>query len=217
MGMRVVLLAATLFLPAAVQAQTSSWYAGGSLTRLHIHFEPDYLTLSDGLRQTFVNEADGVQVDLLIGRRHQVTDRFSFGYQGAFSANGFAWSLSIPEPAEFEYSLPRTLTASFVPEVRLGGPVSIFAEVGGGAGFVRQLKTGSTLSTYRVETWRPVGVFGGGARVKIAANVSVFAAYRVTRYSGYQFDTLNQAGQKVEHVEETPSSKGLAFGLRIEF
>jgi opacity protein-like surface antigen len=186
--------------------------------QMHARFQPDYQTLAGGEDQQFINEADGLQVDVIAGRRQRLDRKFSLGYQGTFTANRAKWTLSLPdEPATFQYSLPRAVIASVVPELHLAGSVSIFGEVGGGAGRVHQIKTASPYSTYEYDNWRGAVAAGGGVRVKVGACVDLFAAFRQVRYAGYEFDTFNPQGVHVEHVKEAPRARGFSIGLTTTF
>src|SRR3954470_1640315 len=107
--------------PALAQTR-ASWYAGAGLGSLHARFEPDYTNVVNGDRSAFVNESDGLQIDLVAGHRRQVSDRFWIGYQGTFNVSRAEWTLSIPEePAAFRYTVPYAALATVVPEVRISG------------------------------------------------------------------------------------------------
>jgi opacity protein-like surface antigen len=204
--------------PAAAQGQASTWYAGVGVGQVRARFQPDYKTLAGGEDQQFINEADGLQVDVIAGRRRRLGHGFSLGYQGTFTANRARWTLSIPaEPATFQYSLSSAVIASVVPELHLVGLVSIFGEVGGGAGRTHQIKTASPYSTYEYDAWRGAAAAGGGVRVKVSACVDLVAAFRQVRYAGYEFDTFNPQGVHVEHVKESPRARGFSIGFTTSF
>ena len=207
-----------LVAPSIAAAQNANWYAGGALAHVDTRFEPDYNVLATGEDVKFLNEADGLQVEATVGRRHRLHDRFSLGYQGTFSFNNVEWTLSLPsEPAEFTYALPRTIVVAVVPEVTVHRVISVFGEIGTGAGFVHQTKSSSPRSSYDYEAWRPVFAIGGGARVKVASKAAIVVSYRHVAYSGYEFDTFNPAGVRIEHVKDAPCASGVSFGLAFDF
>ena len=109
--------------------------------RLNADFRPYYTYYAGGTPDQFENEAHGLQVEFLAGKRHRLSERWSLSVEGSAAFNSFKWSLSIPEePAELEYSLPYRLALSVVPEVHFGR-VSVYAGLGGGVGRVHELKT----------------------------------------------------------------------------
>jgi opacity protein-like surface antigen len=217
-GLILLGLLLTMAMPALAQSQHAQWYAGAGVGRLFTEFEPNYTFVLGGSPQQFFNDADGLQVEAVVGRHHQLSDRVSFAYQGAFSANNFQWSLSIPEePADLRYSLPQSFVASAMPEVRVAGIVSVFGAIGGGAGHVREVKTSPSSSTYNVDTWRPIISLGGGVKVKAGTRSSLYVDLRAIRYSGFEFDTFNSAQVHVEHVQDTPRAHGVVVGFVTAF
>src|SRR5688572_1155438 len=116
--------------PAAAQDDGAGWYAGAGAGRLNTDFRPYYTYYAGGTPDQFENEAHGLQVEFLAGRRHRLSRRFSLSVEGSAAFNSFEWSLSIPEePAELEYSLPYRFALSIVPELHLGR-LSVYGAVG---------------------------------------------------------------------------------------
>ena len=211
-------LFSALVSPALAQDEKTAWYAGVGLGRLNTRFQPDYTFVLGGDPQQFDNKADGLQVDLIAGRRHRLNDRFSLAYQGAVGINGFKWSLSIPsEPADLRYSLPYTVIASAIPEVHVRGIVSVFGEPGAGLGRVREIKTSPSSSAYDYDALRGALTVGAGLRVKVYPKADVFAQYRQVRYARFGYDTFNSAGVHIEHVEDAPRANGFSFGVTTRF
>src|SRR5687767_1338283 len=134
----VLLLAAS---PALAQGNGSGWYAAAAAGRLNTDFRPYYTYYAGGTPDQFENEAHGLQLELLAGRRHRLSNRWSISLEGGAAFNSFEWSLSIPEePADLEYSLPYRFAVSVVPEMHFGR-VSIYGGLGGGVGRVHERKT----------------------------------------------------------------------------
>jgi opacity protein-like surface antigen len=128
------------------------------------------------------------------------------------------WSLSIPdEPAELRYSLPYAVFASVLPEVRVGGPVAIFGEAGAGLGRVKEIKTASATSAYREDKMRGAMAFGGGISVSVGPRASVYADWRRVSYRGFEYDSFDPAGARVEHVKDAPTAGGFTVGVTTSF
>ena len=127
------------------------------------------------------------------------------GWRGVVGVNGQTWTLVLPdEPASFEYSLPYTLVMSVVPEVRVSSRVSVFGGIGGGVGRVREIKDSPTSSTYDDQAFRGVVMFSGGVRIQSSAGTDVFLQYDHLRSSAFGYDTFTAAGDRIEHVRDTP-------------
>lgn len=204
--------------PAFAQNDKTTWYAGAGVGHLYTRFEPAYTFLNGDAPQQFENKADGLQVDLLAGRRHRINNRLSFGYQGSVGINSVEWSLSIPsEPAALRYSLPYTILGTAIPEVHFTKMVSVFGEAGGGVGRAREIKTSSTSSAYNYDSLRGALALGGGVRVAVHPKADVFARFQQVRYSSFEYDTFNAAGVHIEHVQDAPRANGFSIGVTTRF
>lgn len=211
--------------PAMAQSAESGWYAGAGAGRLNTDFRPYYTYYAGGTPDQFENEADGLQVEFLAGRRHRLSDRWSLSVEGSAAFNSFKWSLSIPEePADLEYSLPYRFALSVVPEM-LFGRLSVYADLGGGVGRVHELKTSTVaaVSQYDYDKMRPTLNIGAGIRVKASDSLGLFAHVGHVRYSTVEFDTFSQAGgplspiRLVEHVTDKPRATGFTVGVIKRF
>jgi opacity protein-like surface antigen len=210
--------------PAMAQDEGSGWYAGVGAGWLNADFRPYYTYYAGGTPDQFENEANGLQVEFLAGKRFRLTERWSLSLEGSASVNSFKWSLSIPEePAELEYSLPYRFAVSVVPEVHFGR-VSVYAGLGGGLGRVHELKTTSAfaVSRYDYDEIRPTLNIGGGVKVRASGGLDVFAHAGSTRYFGVEFDTLSgQVGMipvsQIEHVTDKPRATGITVGVIKRF
>ena len=210
--------------PAMAQDEGSGWYAGVGAGWLNADFRPYYTYYAGGTPDQFENEANGLQVEFLAGKRHRLSDRWSLSVEGSASFNSVKWSLSIPEePAELEYSLPYRFAVSVVPEVHFGR-VSVYAGLGGGVGRVHELKTTSAfaVSRYDYDEVRPTLNIGGGVRVRASSGIDVFAHVGHVRYSVVEFDTFSgQIGMapvsQVEHVKDKPRATGFTIGVIKRF
>jgi hypothetical protein len=218
------LIASVLSIATPALAQDSSWYAGVGAGRLNADFRPYYTYYMGGTPDQFENEAHGLQVEFMAGRRLVQSDRFSVSLQGSAAFNSFSWSLSIPEePSDLEYSMPYRFALSLVPEVRLGR-VSLYADIGGGAGRVHELKasTDGRVSRYDYDEVRPTLNFGGGIKVKASGGFDVFGHIGYARYFGVEYDSFNLSGVvpgqvKVEHIIDKPRATGFTIGVLKRF
>jgi opacity protein-like surface antigen len=216
---RVAISLVTLLLLAssARAADDKSSFAGIALTAQQIRFNPHYTFYDGSDPGQFDDRANGVEVRVFAGQRFRSGSRFAMAWQGMLAMNGFDWSLSLPsEPAKFRYALPYTLLASAMPEVRLGG-VSVFGEVGGGVGRVHEIKTSPSSSTYDHEAFSGVLAVGAGVRLKLSERIDALAQYQYSRYHAFEYDTLDSAGAKVEHVRDAPRPRGVSFGIAARF
>ncbi len=205
------------------QDEGTQWYAGVGAGRLNADFRPYYTYYAGGTPDQFENEAHGLQVEVLAGWRHRLSNRWSLAVEGSAAFNSFEWSLSIPsEPAELAYSLPYRFAISVVPEVQLGR-LSVYADVGGGMGRVHELKTSASSSTYDYDKMRTTLNVGGGIRVKASSSVHVFAHVGHVRYASLEFDSVTHAGGNpspvtlVEHVKDSPRATGFTLGITKRF
>ena len=222
---RGLLTTALLSMASPALAQDSSWYAGVGIGRLNTDFRPYYTYYMGGTPDQFENEADGWQVEFMAGRRHRLTDRVSLSIEGGAAFNSFKWSLSIPEePADLEYSLPYRFALSLVPEVQFGR-LSLYADLGGGVGRVKEIKTttDARVSRYDYDKLRPTLSVGGGIKVKATTGLDVFAHVGHVRYFDVEYDSFsNQTGMlpvvsKVEHVTDKPRATGFTVGVIKRF
>jgi len=211
--------------PALAQSDESGWYAGVGAGRLNTDFRPYYTYYAGGTPDQFENEAHGLQVEFLAGKRLHSSGRWSLSLEGSAAFNSFKWSLSIPEePAELEYSLPYRFTLSVVPEMQLGR-LSVYADLGGGIGRVHELKISTTtsVSTYDYDKMRATLSVGGGIRVNASDSLRLFAHVGHVRYSTVEFDTFSQTGgplspiRMVEHVTDKPRATGFTVGVIKRF
>ncbi len=205
------------------QGEKPSWYAGVGAGGLNTDFQPYYTYYAGGTPDQFENEARGFQAEILAGRRRRLSDRWSLSVEGSAAFNSFKWTLLIPdEPAALEYSLPHRFAVSVVPELQLGR-FSVYADLGGGMGRVRELKTSPSSSTYDYDKMRATLNVGGGIRVLAAANLHVFAHVGHVRYASVEFDTFLQPGGSlppvtlVEHVKDSPRATGFTLGVTKRF
>ncbi len=211
-------LSAALFVPATAAGQETTWYAGGGLAVENIRFEPYYTVYNADTPSQFDDRATGRQVNLMVGQRVPVARRVSLGWQATLGVNGFHWTLSLPEePARLEYSTPFAVVVSAVPEVDLGGGVSVFGAIGVGTGRVHELKTSLSTSAYDYNHFRPVGAFGAGVRIRVMPPVNLFGRYDWVRYASFGFDTFDPAGVRIEHVRDAPRPRGATFGVLFRF
>jgi opacity protein-like surface antigen len=209
--------ALSVAVPASAQNAGASWFAGVGVSRLNVEFRPYYTYYAGGEPDEYVNKADGVEVEVLAGRRHRLSDRFSLTVQGSAAFNGVTWELSIPEePAELEYSLPYRFALSVAPEVHFGR-MSVYADLGGGLGRVRQLKTSPDSSTYDVDRMRPTLNIGAGIKVSASSSTDVYAHVGHVRHSSHEFDSFTPSGVLVEHVKDSPRATSFTFGLIRRF
>ena len=193
-------------------------YVGVGLGVGQLRFEPYYTYYGGGTPDQFDNRTTGVHVDLVGGQRFAVGGPFSLGWRGVVGVNGQTWTLVLPdEPASFEYSLPYTLVMSVVPEVRVSSRVSVFGGIGGGVGRVREIKDSPTSSTYDDQAFRGVVIFSGGVRIQSSAGTDVFTQYDHLRSSAFGYDTFTAAGDRIEHVRDTPKSHSVSFGVAVRF
>src|SRR5262245_14786065 len=189
MKTRVMLLVVgSLFgLATTAGAQDSGWYVGAGLGKLNTKYLPYYTYYVGGTPDQFENKADGLQLEVFAGRPlRRMDDGWSLSLEGNASFNSFEWSLSIPEePSELAYSQPWRVALSVVPEVQFGR-LSLYADVGGGAGRVHELKstTDGRVSRYDYDEIRPTLNFGGGVKVKASNGFDVFAHVGHVRYFG---------------------------------
>jgi len=203
--------------PALAQNDAAPWFAGVGMGRVNTEFRPFYTYYGGGTPDQFENKADGLEVEVRAGRRHRLSDRVSLTVQGSAAFNSVSWTLSIPsEPAELEYSLPYRFALSVAPEVHLGR-ISIYADLGGGIGRVRQSKTSPSSSAYDIDRIRPTFNAGGGVRVKAAARTDVFAHVGHVRYASHEFDTFTPANVRVEHVKDSPRATAFTIGIIRRF
>jgi hypothetical protein len=213
-----------MILSIASPALAQDWYAGIGAGRLYADFRPYYTYYMGGTPDQFENEADGLQVEFLAGRRLIRSDRFSLSIEGSGAFNSFSWSLSIPEePADLEYSLPYRFAVSLVPQVQLGR-LSLYADVGGGAGRVHEVKTTTDgrVSRYDYDKIRPTLNAGAGIKVRASSGFDLFAHVGHVRYFGVDYDSFNLSGivpgpVKVEHVVDKPRATGFTVGLIKRF
>ena len=215
----------TVASPAMAQSDDSGWYVGIGAGRLNTDFRPYYTYYAGGTPDQFENEAHGLHVDFLAGKRHRLSERWSLSLEGSASFNSFKWSLSIPdEPSALEYSLPYRAALSLVPEVHFGR-VSVYAGLGGGVGRVHELKTtpDPQVSRYDYDDVRPTLNIGGGIKVTASGGFDVFAHVGHDRYFGVEYDsTRPMTGMltvetKVEHVTDKPRTTGFTVGILKRF
>jgi hypothetical protein len=90
--------------------------------------------------------------------------------------------------------------------------LSIFGDLGGGVGVVREMKVSASLtpSTYEVDEWRTLMSVGLGVRVKLSEGYDLFALQRWLRYDAIEYDTFNRGGTFLEHVVD--QGRGRALG-----
>ncbi|MGE0703276.1 MAG: outer membrane protein [Vicinamibacterales bacterium] len=212
-------LVAVLFLanPAFAQEPSSSWRAGVALSRTQVRFEPTYFVAGDP-PQTFIDREAGWQGDVVAGWRQAITDRVSLGYQGLLTVSDNAWSLFVPEePAHLEYSIPYTIAAIVAPAIRVAPGVGVFAEVGVGAGRVKELKSSPVMSSYDYDEMRAALIVGLGAAFTVTDRADLVVTYRHARYAGFEYDTFGPGGAALEHVEDIPRTHGVSFGFTVGF
>lgn len=203
--------------PASAQDDGSGWYAGAGAGRLNTDFRPYYTYYAGGTPDQFENEAHGLQLEFLAGRRHRLSNRWSISLEASAAFNSFEWSLSIPEePAELEYSLPYRVALSVVPEAHFGR-LSVYAGVGGGVGRVHQVKTSPSSSTYDIDRVRPTLNLAGGVRVRMSSAWSAFAHLGHVRYAKVETDTFTPANVRIEHVTDKPRATGFTVGIIKRF
>jgi len=220
-----VLLSLGLASPAFAQNDSPPWYAGVGVGRLNTDFRPYYTYYAGGTPDEYHNEAQGLDVEFVAGRRVHNSERFSLAIQASAGVNTFKWSLDIPaEPAALEYSLPYRAAISLVPELHLGR-VSVYADIGGGMGRVHQLKTtpDAQVSRYDYDEFRPTLNVGGGIKVRASGKVELFAHVGHVRHFGVEFDSFsNMTGMlpvvsMVEHIKDAPRATGFRIGLITRF
>lgn len=211
--------------PAFAQNDSPPWYAGVGVGRLNTDFRPYYTYDAGGTPDEYHNEAHGLDVEFVAGRRVHNSKRWSLSLQASAGINTFKWSLDIPaEPAALEYSLPYRMAVSLVPELHLGR-VSVFADIGGGMGRVHQMKTtpDARVSRYDYDELRPTLNLGGGVTVRASRRLDLFAHVGHARHFGVEFDSFsNMTGMlpvvsKVEHVKDSPRATGFRVGLITRF
>ena len=211
--------------PAMAQDDGAGWYAGAGAGRLNTDFRPYYTYYAGGTPDQFENEAHGLQVEFLVGRRHRLSRRVSLSVEGNAAFNSFEWSLSIPEePAGLEYSLPYRVALNIVPELHLGR-LSLYGDVGAGVGRVRELKTttASQVSRYDYDEMRTTLNVGGGIKLRMSSGFSAYAHVGHVRYAKVEFDTFSaETGgltteSKVEHVTDKPRATGFTVGIIKRF
>lgn len=211
--------------PAMAQSGEPGWYLGVGAGRLNTDFRPYYTYYAGGTPDQFENEAHGLQVEFLAGKRLRSSERWTLSLEGSAAFNSVKWSLSIPEePSELEYALPYRVALSVVPEVHFGR-VTVYAGLGGGVGRVHEMKTtpDAQVSRYDYDEVRPTLNVGGGIRIKASGGFALFAHAGHTRYFGVEFDTFRNATgmlpvvSKVEHVTDKPRATGLTVGVIRRF
>ena len=211
--------------PAMAQSDESGWYVGVGAGRSNADFRPYYTYYGGGTPDQFENEAHGLQVDFLVGKRLRTSERWSLSIEGSAAFNSFKWSLSIPEePANLEYSLPYRVALSVVPEIRFGR-VSLYAGLGGGVGRVHEMKStpDAQVSRYDYDESRPTLNLGGGVKIKASGGFDVFAHVGHARYFGVEYDSTRPmtgmltVESKVEHVTDKPRATGLTVGVIKRF
>jgi len=216
----IAVVAAVFGVPSTSSAQgiESSWYAGGALGHTAERFMPHYTSYVGDTPSTFENDANGLAVDLLVGRRIGLSRVWSFALQGAASFNRFAWSLSIPaEPATLDYSLPYAFAVSAAPELHIGSVLVVYADAGIGTGRVRETKTSVTASAYDFDQMQPLVSVGGGVKIALGARAEAFARVGQRRYREHAFDTFTPANVKTEHVTDAPRATSVTVGLTTRF
>lgn len=204
--------------PASAQQEPGTWYAGLAASRLHVRFEPRYESLVGASPQVFVDEADGLQLGIVAGRRFRLTDRLGLGLEGSWERTSVAWTLSLPdEPASFRYALPYAITFTGKPDLRIAGGLFLFAEAGAGVGRVRQSKSGPRTSAYDFDTLQRVAVLSGGIRYRLSRRVDVSAAYRAVSYPEGRFESRGPSGIAVERVRDTPRARAIVISATSRF
>jgi len=194
------------------------WFAGAGVAAQHLHFEPYYTFVDGSAPRQFDNRANGAQVNLVAGQRFNADRRFFWGWQTVVGANGFEWSLSIPdEPAELRYSTPFTWTVSAVPQVNVAPRLAVYGSAGAGVGRVRQIKTSPSSSTYDIRKFEGVFAWGGGVRLRASTRTDMFVQYDQLKTATYGWDTFTPTGVKVEHVEDRVLARGVTFGALVRF
>jgi hypothetical protein len=116
------------------------------------------------------------------------------------------------------------MALSLVPELHLGR-VSVYADLGGGAGRVHLLKTtpDAQVSRYDDNEMRPTLNIGGGVTVRASRRRDLFAHVGHVRHFGVEFDSFsNMTGMlpvvsMVEHVKDSPRATGFRVGLITRF
>jgi hypothetical protein len=221
-----LIMSSLLAVASPVMAQDSAWYAGIGAGKQNTTYRPYYTYYMGGTPDQFENKADGLQLELFAGRQLRRTDDgWSLSLEANASFNSFEWSLSIPEePSRLEYSTAYRFGLSLVPEMRFGR-ISVYADVGGGAGRVHEMKTSTvgTVSRYDYDRIRPTFTFGGGIKLQASRSVDLFAHVGQTRYFGVAYDSFSPvtgnlpAVSKVEHVTDKPRATGFAVGLIKRF
>lgn len=203
--------------PAMAQDDGSGWYAGVGAGRLNTDFRPYYTYYAGGTPDQFENEAHGLQIEFLAGRRHRLSNRWSISLETSAAFNSFEWSLSIPEePADLEYSLPYRFALSVVPELRLGR-VSVYADLGGGVGRVHELKRSASSSTYDIDRIRPTLNLGGGIKLRMSSGWSAYAHVGHVRYAKVETDTFTPMNVRIEHLTDKPRATGFTVGVIKRF
>jgi opacity protein-like surface antigen len=209
-------LSLSLLMPSPAAAD--GWFAGLSVGPQQERFMPFYTEFDGGATTRFDNRTTGTTVNLFAGRHLRLGDRIEMAWQASVGISSFEWSLFLPEePADIRYAIPFTIVGSVLPEVHVGGPVSLFAEVGAGAGRVRQTKEAPTTSTYDQHVTRPALAAGAGVRIEASPRLDVVAQYRYLRYGGFDYDASTLSGELIEHVRETPRSHGVFAGIVARF
>jgi hypothetical protein len=215
-----------LGLASAASAQESGWYVGAGAGKLNSKYRPYYTYYLGGTPDQFENKADGLQLELFAGRQlRQLDDGWSLSLEGKASFNSFEWSLSIPEePSELEYSQRWRFALSLVPEVQFGR-LSLYGDIGGGAGRVHEVKTttDARVSRYDYDKIKPTLNVGAGFKVKASEGFDVFAHVGYVRYFNVEYDSsANQIGMlpyvgKVEHITDKPRATGFTLGVIKRF
>lgn len=225
-GVVIFVIGSLLGLASTATAQEGGWYAGAGGGKLNTKYLPYYTYYLGGTPDQFENKADGLQLELFAGRRlRRLDDGWSLSLEGKASYSSFEWSLSIPEePSELEYSQRWRFALSVVPEVQFGR-LSLYADIGGGAGRVHEVKTttDARVSRYDYDKIKPTLNVGAGLKVKASEGFDVFAHVGHVRYFNVEYDSFaNQIGMlpyvgKVEHITDKPRATGFTAGVIKRF
>lgn len=177
-------------------------------------YRPAYDFTSDRPNKAFYNNAYGVDVDVVHGYRFAVTEKISLGVAGSIGYSDARWSKRDTD-YHIVYDIPGQAFVLLEPALELTSRVRVFAELGGGAGYVTQEKTATPADESRYDDSGAAWAYrlGAGVGCRISEKWEASLAYRHTAYESLCYKSYLADGTHWETVKDSPYSDSVVISL----
>lgn len=207
-----------------VAVVAGSWLAGSPVqaqhyTRLDVGYaettyRAEYDFAYDRPNKTYRNDAYGVEVDVVHGYRFAVSERISLGVAGSIGYTDTRWSKRTAD-YHIVYDIPAQAFVLLEPALELTSRVRVFAELGGGAGYVTEEKTATPADESRYDESGAAWAYrlGAGVGCMISEKWEASLAYRHTAYESFCYESHLADGTLWETVKDSPYMDSVVFSL----